>query len=252
MKRGLCGLFLAFCGLGGAIAAQEGDVPQKRYTIKARKNPGNLLYQRVISGQKRLQSFLPPEPRMLDFMFRIYFTELPVTARDAYDPKGWGVAVVGDTLEQIIPTRRGGYFLVPEIAAAYDEEASLMIKEQSQPYQVVAAWILRVGTGRRLAYADFGKAIDEIKGVQMKIPIYSPSIRTVKRASYDSLKACFLNGNNELRIDGKRVVPDAMIGNCAVLKFDPARRNSDQTIEFSGPLDIVTLVGLETELAEKG
>jgi hypothetical protein len=52
-------------------------------------------------------------------------------------------------------------------------------------------------------------------------------------------------------IDG-RPAADARVGNCSVLKFDPARARGGETIEFSGPLDIVTVVETKAYLHAKG
>ena len=71
--------------------------------------------------------------------------------------------------------------------------------------------------------------------------LFDFSLRTEKLGKYDTLKACFLDAGGQLLIGGKNAA-DATIGNCALLKFDPARVSGTEGIEFAGPLDIVTIV----------
>lgn len=223
------------------VAAQETGTPPATIKVFTRKNPGDLEYRWFISAQRRLLSTLPPEPRRLDLMHRISFTELPQAQRDAYLPKSWGVSVVGKTVDQEVEVRRGGYFLIPENTVAYDEDAAVMFKEQSRRKLVETGWIVRPDPGQRLRYADFAQALKESKAVQKKISLFDMSLRIEKYTRLDTLKACFLEAGGQLLIGGKPAA-DAAVGNCALLKFDPARAAGSEEIEFAGPLDIVTLV----------
>lgn len=72
---------------------------EQHFKVVTRKNSGYFEYRWFIRAQLRLLSTLPPEPRRLDLMHRISFTELPQAQRDAYFPKSWGVSVVGTTVE---------------------------------------------------------------------------------------------------------------------------------------------------------
>jgi hypothetical protein len=90
-----------------------------KISLPARKNPGKLPYRFYFDGQKRLRGYLPPAPRMLDMSYRISFTELPEPAQDAYEPAGWAISVLGDTVELDVPVRRGGYFAILDIPEAY-------------------------------------------------------------------------------------------------------------------------------------
>lgn len=224
--------------------AQDGTAP-KEINVKARKNPGNLRYRFFLDGQKRLQGFLPPEPRMLDMMFRISFTELTAPEQDDYVPHTWAVSVVGESVDRVVPVRRGGYFLLPDDPIAYREGASIMIKDQSRPRAVELGWVIRVGQEQRLTYADLGEAMAEMRGVQKAIPIYMVSAITEKFAKYDGLKACFLGARGTILINGEPAADATAVGNCVVLRFDP-KTDSGAVIEFVGPLDIVTVV--ETSL----
>jgi hypothetical protein len=226
---------------GIAAQAQEDAAAPKAIQIQARKNAGNLPYRFFFDAQKRVQGYLLPEPRMFDALYRISFTELPMPDRDAYQPAKWGVSIVSDSVDQILDIRRGGYFRLPDNPQAYKEDATLMFSEQSRHNFLDVGWVLRIGSQQRLSYADFGKAMTEIRAVQKTIPFYRVSLITEKNAKYDGIKACFLEPGGALLIDGKPAA-DATVGNCAVLKFDPSRAASGATIAFSGPLDIVTIV----------
>lgn len=199
------------CLLSSASLAQETGEPPKEIKVGARKNPGNVAYRFFIEGQRFLRSYLPPEPRMLDVSYRISFTELPEAAQDAYEPAGWAISVVGDTVDEAVPVRRGGYFEIPEIPQAEKEGATLMFKEQSKRRAVGVSWIVRVRPDQRFAYADFGKTMAEIHTAQKTMPFYRLRTRSVKYAKYDGIKACFRDAGGAV-------------------------------IEFSGPLDIVTMV----------
>lgn len=232
----------AFFLLAWAAAhAQEETAAPKAIQVQARKNAGNLPYRAFLDIQKRVQGYLPPEPRMFDVLFRISFTELPMPERDAYRPEKWGVSIVSDSVDQTLDIRRGGYFRLPDNPKAYEEKATLMFSEQSRHNFLDVGWVVRIGSGQRLSYADFGKAMTELRAVQKAMPFYRLSLKTEKYANYDGIKACFLEPGGALLIDGKPAA-DAIVGNCAVLKFDASRAASGAAIEFSGPLDIVTIV----------
>jgi hypothetical protein len=234
---------LLFFGLltATAHAQEQPGQPPDAIKVQARKNAGNVAYRSFIDGQKRLHGYLHAEPRMLDVTYRISFTELSIPEQDAYEPAGWSVSIVGDTVDQTVPVRRGGYFVLPEIAQAYEENATLMFREQSRRKALEVDWIVRVGPEQHLAYSDFARTMDEIHVIQKTIPIYHLRVRSVKQAKYDGIKACFRAPGGTALIDGKSAA-NATVGNCAVFKFDPAKARSGTVIDFNGPLDIVTVV----------
>lgn len=208
--------------------------------IKARTNPGDLAYGWVFNNQKLLQAILPAQDRMVDFSYRITFTELGVADQDAWAPQGWAVALVANGFEQNIPVERGGYFLLPGLPQGR-RGATIMFREQSLPGHIGAAWRLRVGADRHLPYAGFRQAMDEIRNAQNAIPVGHEGLKLVRTARYDALKACFLAGGGTVLVDGVPAA-DAAVGSCVVLKYDPALAASGKTIEFKGPLDRVTVV----------
>lgn len=233
------------------VHAQDAGTAPKEIKVQEKKNPGHLPYAAMYELHARLMSYLPPEPRLFDPVNRISFTQLPLAEQDAYEPKDWAVSIVGETVDQVVPVRRGGYFELPHLPAAFQEKATLMFREQSQRNYLEEAWVMRIGPERRLSYADFGKAMDQLRAVQKRIPILrSLSYRVEKYGNFDGLKACFLAPGGTLRVDGAPAA-DRISGTCSVLKFDPARGGSGQVIEFDGPLDVVTLIRTESYLREK-
>lgn len=221
--------------------AQEAAAAPEAVKVVARKNPGDIPYRGFLLTQRKLLSYLPPEPRKLDVMLRISFTELPGPEQDAYLPQSWAVSIVGDSIDETLPVRRGGYFLLPELPQAYEEDATIMFRERSRKSWLDVGWIVRTDDRQRLRYADFGQAMDELRALQKRISVFSLSLRTEKYGKYDTLKACFLEPGGQLLVQGKPAA-DAAIGNCALLRFDPARAAGKDEIEFAGPLDIVTIV----------
>jgi uncharacterized protein YciI len=244
------GLALLAWALAPAVHAQEapapdsykGVTPQVRIRaikVKGRVNPGDLPYGWVIEDQQRLQSYLPAQDRMVDFTWRITFTELNLSAQDNWVPRSWAVAVVGDNgYEQDVPVARGGYFLLPVLPQGR-RGATVMFHEQSLPGHIAAAWRVHVGADGRLPYAGFRQAMDEIRGAQNEIPLLHEGLRRVRESKYDALKACFLAPGGQVLVDGV-AIPDA--GNCTILKYDPALAAAGRTVEFKGPLDVVTVV----------
>jgi hypothetical protein len=69
---------------------------------------GDLRYRFFFDGQKTLLGYLPPEPRMFDVMWRTSFTELPMPEQDGYDPQGWAVSIVSDSIDHPARRQAGG------------------------------------------------------------------------------------------------------------------------------------------------
>lgn len=232
----LSGVLLA---AGASAAAAQGHTSTVQ--VDGRRNPGDVPYKYFWEGQQQLRGFMPPEPRVLQLSYRILFVELSERQSDEYLPKSWGVSIVGDHLDQDLDVRRGGYFTLDYSQQAIDEDAIIMFKEHTMSRAIGLAWLVRLGPGQALPYADLQRALGEVRAIQQQVTPGNLALRTLKRTSYNGLKACFLAPDGDIRIDGVSS-PTGRIGNCLVLKYDQARRDSGATIEFVGPLDIVTLV----------
>jgi len=226
-------------------AAQSAGVqaPDKPAPVKinARKNPGDLSYKSFFGIQSLLQSFQPPEPRVIDFTYRLSFNDIKGAARDEFNPGAWAVAIVGDSFDQVVPVGRGGYFVLPDLPQATKESATVMFNAQTRWRTLEVSFKLRVSAQQTLAYVDFAKALDEFRFVQDQIPWYRLGLRAIRNAKLDGLRACFRSGDGRIEIDGAPA-PARADGNCQVLKFDAAKAGArTATITFIGALDYVTL-----------
>lgn len=238
MRRLACFALLAALVHAGAAG---GEAPPAPIFINARINPGNLPYADFYATQQLLRSYLPAEPRVIDLRLRLSFTELAGEQRDEYAAGDWGVAIVGDTVDHTVAMAKGGYFLLPDLPRAVDEHATVMFKTQTRKNYVEAAWMLKVGPGNTLAYADFARALDEVAALQKKIPWYRPELRDERLARFDALKACFADAGGRMEIDGKPV-PTTRRGRCALLRFDPAQAGKHASaIAFVGKLENLSL-----------
>jgi hypothetical protein len=242
-------LFASSQGVGQA--AQQAEAPPREIKVAAKKNPGDVRYDQFYDLQQRLIGYLPPEPRLFDAVQRVSFTRVSLAEQDAYEPPGWAVSIVGDGVDETLPIRRGGYFVLPYLEDAYKGRATVMFKDQSKRNYTDTAWVMRVGESRQLRYADFGKALEQLREVQDTIPlIRAINYRVEKYSNYDGLKACFLDNDGAMLIDGKPAA-HAVVGNCWVLKYDRKQANGGPPIEFRGRLDIVTLIETEPYLRAK-
>lgn len=235
---------LATFPAAGAAAQEKEAEPVRELSpveITRKKNPGDLRYHVFFDMQSFVQSLMPPEPRTIDLQLRVKFTSVTGAARDDYLPDTWAVAIVGDTIDQTVPVSRGGYFLLPELKQDTAQGATIMFNTQTRKRVLGTAWKLRLTKEQTLPYAQFAKALDEVKSVQNQIPWYRLGLRGLRLVSYNSLRACF--GSEGGRIDVGGQPADTIVeGGCQVLKFDPAiAREGQVNITFAGPLDIVTL-----------
>ncbi len=204
------------------------------------KAVSEIPYRHYLEIQYHLGRYLPPGPRLVDPWFRIGTAGVSETERDAQDPGQWAVAVRSRSVDVAVPVRRGAYLSLPEIQAAYDERGEIVIHGSYRPWMSVW-WTLRVPESRRMPYADVAAAREQIGAVQRRISTYAAQLRNIKRAPFDGIKACFLDGSGAILVDGKAVA-DVNEGNCKVLFLDAARLARRETLEFSGPLDIVSFV----------
>jgi hypothetical protein len=240
MNMRLCALVLAAgCALP-AVARQPADTVLPPVEVHSKRNPGDLPYLAAYKVQQRLLALLPPEPRVTDLRMRVLFASLSPAEQDDFMPATWAVAVVGKTFEQAIPVARGGYFMLPEIPVAADEDATLMFNTQTRKKTLSAVWSVRVRAGNVLPYRDFAHAIEEFEMVRRKIGRDELSMRQLREHSYNALRACFANRSGTILVDGATSGALAS-GSCSLLPFDAARTGAGATITFSGELEALTL-----------
>jgi len=254
-------LFIALLAATPAFAAQaqgrplpdqdqDKGVPPTTIQVKARTNAGDLAYDWVFEYQKLLQGYLPTRAGMVDFSWRITFTELNLTEQDAWAPRGWAVALVGKGFEQDVPVARGGYFLLPTLPVGL-QEASLVFRDQGRTSRIGAAFVVRLREGPRpyLYYGEIRDAMNAVRKMQDAIPDEHAELATLRAARYDGLKACFRDAGGVVFV-GDMPTADATVGNCRILRFDPARRGNEK-IEFVGQPDAVTVVDTARYLPSK-
>mgnify|MGYP007121418141 CR=1 FL=1 len=209
--------------------------------VHRKTNRGDLPYKPFFLIQTYLQSLLPPEPRAIDLLGRVEFVAKSEAEKDLFAPQSWAVAIVGDELDQVVPVRRGGYFLLPKVKLGMLELGTIMFNTQTQKGKMSVAWRVRVPPSQVLSYAEFQKALDEVSFVQRQIPTYRYDLREIRRHGHNALRACFLGGPGRIEVDG-RLAPTIQDGACQVMKHDPAAARAGKAqIAFIGKLDIVTL-----------
>jgi len=219
------------------INTQE-NLTQSVNVVK-KKNPGDLPYDGFYKLQERLIAYLPNEPRTIDFSNRVSFNDIERQARDDYSPNNWSVAIVGDSVDYVVPMIRGGYFVLPNLPEARQENAKLLFNTTTQKNFLKTAWILRHHENT-ISYKDFARAFDEVKQIQEKIKWYELSFKDEKNSSFDALKACFMESRGQILLDD---IPAETLeqGRCISLKFDKEKLALNPKIKFVGTLEIVTL-----------
>lgn len=240
MTSNLLALLLA-AGCAGSAFAQDAAVSSVE--IRSKKNAGDMPYLSAYKVQQRLLSMLPSEPRVSDVRMRVLFTSLSQSEQDDFLPATWAVAVVGKTFEQVVPVSRGGYFLLPEVPIATDEDATLMFNTQTKKKTLSAVWTVRAQGGKVLPYRDFGRAIDEYEVVRRKIGVGELEMRQLRENRPNALRACFVNKEGAILLDGAAAGAVAR-GSCWLLPFDAARAATASLIAFSGALETLTLDAL--------
>jgi hypothetical protein len=239
-------LVLAAALLTGNVAMAA---PESTVVVKVSGKVADLPYRYYLEVQHKLRSYLPPEPRLVDLWFRVGYPALSESERDAYMPRNWAISIYSDSVDVAVPMRRGAYFSLPEIQTAYDEHGQIMLNDVERPWLGIW-WTLRVPSSQRMAYADIRNARKQIAGIQRKLSAFSPPLKKVRNEPYDGIKACFHDGTGTIRVGGKPY-SDANEGRCKVLFDDPALELGETSIEFSGPLDIVSFIDRRHYAAKK-
>ena len=228
-------------GCAAPVLAQDlADTVLPPVEIRSKKNAGDMPYLSAYKVQQRLLSLLPPEPRVSDIRMRVLFISLSASQQDDFMPATWAVAIVGKTFEQVVPVSKGGYFLLPEVPIATDEDATLMFNTQTKKKTLSAVWTVRPKDGNALPYRDFARAIDEYELVRRRIGANELAMRQIREHRPNALRACFANREGAILVDGAASGAVAR-GSCWLLKLDAAKRNTDAAITFSGVLDTLTL-----------
>jgi len=253
-----CTIFLALAaGCAGAAStsstgstgAPPAEPAIQSVAVGASRAVAEIPYRFYLEAQHTLVRYLPPGPRLVDLWFRIGTAGLTEAQRDTLDEGRLTASIRSRSVDVIVPVRRGAYLSLPEIQDAYDERGEIVIGGSWRPWLSVW-WTLRVPESRRMPYADIARAREQIGAVQRRVSAYHARLQGVRRSPYDGIKACFLDGSGAILVEG-RAVADAVEGSCKVLFLDPAREGRNETVEFAGPLDVVSFVDRRYYRVEK-
>lgn len=211
--------------------------------IQARKkNPGDMSYRAALRLQNKVAALQPRQARLIAPSLRLAIDGMGPAERAEFLPADWGVLIVGKTVDTVVPMRRGGFFSVPALAHAQSrqEDAIVMFNAQSRSNSVDVGWYVNLPADGKLAYRQFGQALDELKQAQAAIPWWDLPLAREKRARFNALRACFATQEGTILVAG-RPSGRKLGAHCSLLAFDAERLNADPAIAFEGRLDYVAL-----------
>lgn len=241
IRRCLAAGTASLLSIGGVAAQNAPQADSALLASGARINGGSLPYRATFDMQQLLTSYQPPEPRIIDLTLRLAPEDPADLAPAATQAEPLLATVVGATLNHPLAVSRAGYFLLPYLEWAHQERATIAFNAPTLSNQLQTAWKIRLAPDQTLSYADFGRALGEMKLVQKNIPWYRFGLRQVRKSSQDGLKACFVDRDGRIEIDGQVAATTIETG-CQVLAFDAARAaQAGAIITFVGTLDTVTL-----------
>lgn len=235
----LLALTIAF---GLAADGAQADAAKDESAHARKKNPGDMSYRAALRLQNKVAALQPKQARLIVPSLRLSIAGMDHAARAEFLPADWGVAIVGKTVDTLVPMRRGGFFAVPQLAQAqsHQEDAIVMFNAQSRKNSVDVGWYVNVPSSGKLAYRQFGQALEELKQAQAAIAWWDIPLAGEKRARFNALRACFLSGEGTIlvagRPSGRKLGP-----HCSLLAFDAERLRADPAIAFEGNLDYVAL-----------
>jgi len=229
----------ALLGWESASASPDRTVSQH---AARKKSPGDLSYRTVWRMQKRIDALLPKQARLISPTLRLSVTGMAEAERAEFLPPDWGVAIVGKTVDTVVPMRRGGYFVVPQLpqAQARGEDAIVMFNSQMKKNWLDVGWHVKVPEGGRLAYRQFGRALDELRMAQQDMPWWDIMARAEKHARFNAIRACFAGKHGKILVGGTPAGVK-LSDHCSLLAFDERELKNDPAIDFAGELDFVTL-----------
>jgi hypothetical protein len=241
-------LFTSVWSLQAWAQEQEPTVSVPSVQVTGARINGEEPYAEVpygpyIRDYSFLRKQLPRESRLIEMWEMFHYASMSAAQQDAYMPPRDGIAIVSQSVKATVPVRRGGYFILPQVAQAYLEEGTIQVRQaiDRQYHTMYIAFSLHLDPDQRTSYADLGKASRQIDAVLGKISPFHQGLKHIRQGRHDAIKACFLDDGSSIRVAGQAVA-DGVRGNCKILALDPARVASGEAIEFSGALDIVTFV----------
>lgn len=235
-----------FSGAGPATAVPmeyADDVAQANGVSTPRKKRlGDVSYRTMWRMQARVSGMLPENAHMIAPVLRLSVAGMNELERSEFQPESWAVAIVGKTVDALVPMRRGGYFELPALphAQARSEDAVVMFNSGNRTDRFVVGWHVNVPASGTFAYMQFGQALAELKGAQDAMPWWDIVAIPDKNARFDAIRACFSSDQGRILLDGKPV-GQKLGRHCSLLAFDPLQLSANPAIAFSDGLDFVTL-----------
>lgn len=222
---------------GSAVTVQPCHPGQQR-----KKQPGDLSYETMWRMQQRVSAMLPRGGDLITPVLRLSVSGADQRERNEFMPPSCGIAILGKTLDAVLPMRRGGYFEVPAIAQAQARsEAAIVrfnIEQKKKSFEV--AWQLAIpGTGV-IPYGQLSRAFDELRLAQHAMAWWDIMLMDEKRARFDAVRACFAHEGGAILVDGA-AAGRPLSRHCALLPFDAAHARANAPVTFVGDLESVTL-----------
>lgn len=207
-----------------------------------RKKAGDLSYQTMWRMQKRVDGLLPRQATMIRPVLRVAISGVDERERIEFLPAAWGVAIIGRSIDTVVPMRRGGYFAVPQIAPALarGEDAIVTFNLAQHKKWFDVGWQVTVPADGQLRYADLAQAFAELKQAQQEMAWWDIMVIDEKNARFDAVRACFDAPHGRILVDGAEA-GQKLSEHCTLLAFDATRLGTNPSVRFDGPLDSVTL-----------
>jgi hypothetical protein len=229
-----------------AAQAQGVSTPRK-------KKLGDVSYRTMWRLQKRVAAMLPKNARLISPILRLSVAGMGEFERTEFQPDTWAVAIVGKTIDALVPMRRGGYFELPALpqAQARHEDAIVMFNSASRKNWFDVGWTITIPSSGTLAYTQFGQALAELKQAQSDMPWWDIMVISEKNARFNALRACFSSDKGKILVAGAPA--GTKLGtHCTLLAFDPEQVSANPAIDFVGGLDFVTLDNSANYAVEAG
>jgi hypothetical protein len=218
-----------------AAQAQGVSTPRK-------KKLGDVTYRTMWRLQKRVAAMLPKDATLISPVLRLSASGMGQFERTEFKPESWAVAIVGKTVDALVPMRRGGYFELPALpqAQSWSEDAIVMFNSKSRNNWFDVGWQVNLPPGGTLRYTQFGQALAELKLAQAEMPWWDIMAIPEKTARFDAIRACFTSVQGKILVAGTPA-GHKLTPHCTLLAFDPGQLGADPAIAFVGGLDFVTL-----------
>jgi|CXWL01.2.fsa_nt_gi hypothetical protein len=235
---------LACAGSALAVPQEYADseAQAQGVTTPRKKKLGDVTYRTMWRLQKRVAAMLPKEATLISPVLRLSASGMGQFERTEFKPETWAVAIVGKTVDALVPMRRGGYFELPALPQAQtrSEDAIVMFNSKSRSNWFDVGWQVNMPSSGTLRYTQFGQALAELKLAQADMPWWDIMAIPEKTARFDAIRACFTTKQGKILVAGEPA-GHKLTPHCTLLPFDPQQLGADPAIAFVGGLDFVTL-----------